>query len=156
MDYRIYDKAGDALTKNDHFRAMLEVAHGRGFVPEYVVFDSGYSGLDNLKQVRDLGWKWLTQLKKPYFGRFRWVILREGGDGFPGRKLSSLPIFLPLGRFFGLQNRRADSNVSNFCAIVAGLPIRVIAPFDVGTRIGLFLQIEILVRRFYIRPVVAI
>ncbi|HRF45071.1 MAG TPA: transposase, partial [Candidatus Competibacteraceae bacterium] len=48
---------------NDHFRAMLEVAHGRGFVPDYVVFDSWYSGLDNLKQVRDLGWKWLTQLK---------------------------------------------------------------------------------------------
>ena len=63
VDERIYDKAGDALTKNDHFRAMLEVAHGRGFMPESVVLDSGYSGLDNLKQVRDLGWTWLTQLK---------------------------------------------------------------------------------------------
>jgi len=38
VDERIYDKAGDALTKNDHFRAMLEVAHGRGFMPESVVF----------------------------------------------------------------------------------------------------------------------
>ncbi len=63
VDYRIYDKAGDALTKNDHFRTMLAVAHGRGFMPECVVFDSWYSSLDNLKQVRDLGWTWLTRLK---------------------------------------------------------------------------------------------
>ena len=63
VDYRIDDKAGDALTKNDHFRALLEVAHGRGFMPEYVVFDSGYSSLDNLKPVRDFGWVWLTRLK---------------------------------------------------------------------------------------------
>lgn len=63
VDYRIYDKAGDALTKNDHFRTMLEAAHGRGFMPECVVFDSWYSSLDNLKQVRDLGWTWLTRLK---------------------------------------------------------------------------------------------
>ena len=63
VDYRIYDKAGDALTKNDHFRAMLEVAHERGFLPECVVFDSWYSSLENLKQVRDFGWVWLTRLK---------------------------------------------------------------------------------------------
>ena len=43
LDYRIYDKAGDALTKNDHFRTLLETAHPRGFVPECVVFDSWYS-----------------------------------------------------------------------------------------------------------------
>ena len=63
MDYRIDDKAGDALTKNDHFRALLEVAHGRGFMPECVVFDSWYRSLENLKQVRDFGWVWLTRLK---------------------------------------------------------------------------------------------
>jgi putative transposase len=62
-DYRLYDKTRDGLTKNDHFRAMLEVAHGRGFAPECVVFDSWYSGLENLKAVRGLGWRWLTQLK---------------------------------------------------------------------------------------------
>ena len=63
VDYRLYDKTGDALTKNDHFRALLETAHGRGFMPECVVFDSGYSRLENLKRVRDFGWVWLTRLK---------------------------------------------------------------------------------------------
>ncbi len=68
VDYRIYDKAGDALTKNDHFRAMLAVAHERGFLPECVVFDSGYRSLEDLKHVRDLWWTWLTPLKAN-----RWV-----------------------------------------------------------------------------------
>jgi putative transposase len=62
-DFRIYDKPHDQLTKNDHFQAMLETAAQRGFQPELVAFDSWYSGLDNLKQVRRLGWHWLTQLK---------------------------------------------------------------------------------------------
>ena len=63
VDYRIDDKTGDTLTKNDHFRALLEAADGRGFRPECVVFESGYSSLENLKQVRNFGWVWLTQLK---------------------------------------------------------------------------------------------
>jgi putative transposase len=62
-DYRLYDKAKDGQTKNDHFRAMLAVARSRGFAPECVVFDSWYSGLENLKAIRGLGWRWLTQLK---------------------------------------------------------------------------------------------
>lgn len=62
-DYRIYAKAQDGLTKNDHFQQMVQQAHGRGFRPECVLFDSWYSGLENLKLVRDLGWRWLTQLK---------------------------------------------------------------------------------------------
>ena len=32
-DYRLYDKANDGLTKNDHFKAMLGTAKGRGFAP---------------------------------------------------------------------------------------------------------------------------
>ncbi|MER2582337.1 MAG: transposase [Candidatus Competibacter sp.] len=63
LDYRVYDKAQDVLTKNDHFRALLETAHARGFVPECVLFDSWYSSLENLKQIRDWGWIWLTRLK---------------------------------------------------------------------------------------------
>ena len=63
-DYRLYDKARDGQTKNDHFRALLAVAQGRGFAPECVVFDSWYSGLENLKAIRGLGWRWLTQLKE--------------------------------------------------------------------------------------------
>ena len=63
VDYRVYDKATDGLTKNDHFRALLEVARQRGFRPECVAFDSWYASLDNLKVIRGQGWRWLTQLK---------------------------------------------------------------------------------------------
>ena len=62
-DYRLYNKVQDGLSKNDHFRAMLEQAHTRGFQPALVAFDSWYSSLDNLKLVRDFGWDWLTRLK---------------------------------------------------------------------------------------------
>lgn len=60
-DIRIYDK--DGPTKNEQFREMLAVAHTRGFKPDCVLFDSWYSGLDNLKGVRDLGWDFLTRLR---------------------------------------------------------------------------------------------
>jgi hypothetical protein len=62
-DFRIYNKSQDGLSKNDHFRQMVQTAHDHGLEPELVAFDSWYSGLDNLKYVRDLGWWWLTQLK---------------------------------------------------------------------------------------------
>jgi putative transposase len=62
-DYRIFDKKRDALTKNDHFQAMLKEAHQRGFAPSCVAFDSWYSGLENLKLIRSFGWIWLTRLK---------------------------------------------------------------------------------------------
>jgi putative transposase len=63
LDYRIYDKPADGLTKNDHFLAMLDAAKRRGFRPHAVLFDSWYSGLENLKRVRGHGWTFLTQLK---------------------------------------------------------------------------------------------
>jgi hypothetical protein len=62
-DYRLYNKAQDGLSKNDHFRSMLEAAKERGFQPSLVAFDSWYSSLENLKLVRDFGWEWLTRLK---------------------------------------------------------------------------------------------
>jgi putative transposase len=62
-DYRLYDKAKDGLTKNDHFLAMLKEAKARGFEPSCVAFDSWYSSLENLKAVRACGWTFLTQLK---------------------------------------------------------------------------------------------
>jgi len=64
IDYRIYDKDGDHLTKNDHFRAMLQTAAERGFTPYFVMFDSWYSSIANMKFIRKLGWNWLTQVKK--------------------------------------------------------------------------------------------
>jgi putative transposase len=62
VDYRIYDKA-DGKTKDDHFWEMILMAKGRGFAPKYVLFDGWYAALEDLKQVRDLGWLWLTRLK---------------------------------------------------------------------------------------------
>jgi putative transposase len=62
-DFRLYKKAQDGLTKNDHFQHMIQQAFSRGFRPELTVFDSWYSGLPNLKRLRGLKWHWLTQLK---------------------------------------------------------------------------------------------
>ena len=62
-DYRLYEKAVDHLSKNDHFRAMLATAQARGFTPEAVVFDSWYARLENLKAIRGYAWRWVTQLK---------------------------------------------------------------------------------------------
>lgn len=62
-DYRVFDKKEDSLTKNDHFQAMLREARERGFAPACVVFDSWYSGLENLKLIRSFDWIWLTRLK---------------------------------------------------------------------------------------------
>ena len=63
LDYRVYDKPKDGSTKNDHFLAMLDAAKHRGPRPHAVLFDSWYSGLENLKRVRGHGWTFLTQLK---------------------------------------------------------------------------------------------
>jgi putative transposase len=54
VDYRVFDKA-DGKTKHDHFWEMLLMARGRGFSPKYVLFDTWYASLENLKQVRDFG-----------------------------------------------------------------------------------------------------
>jgi putative transposase len=62
-DFRLYNKAQDALSKNDHFRDMLQEATERGFEPDLLAFDSWYRGLPNLKLLRKLKWHWLTQLK---------------------------------------------------------------------------------------------
>jgi putative transposase len=62
VDYRIYSKA-DGRTKNDHFWEMMLMARGRGFAPSYVMFDGWYAGLENLKQIRGHGWRWITRLK---------------------------------------------------------------------------------------------
>lgn len=64
VDYRLYDKVTDQLTKNDHFQHLLQTAQQRGFAPRCVLFDSWYASLANLKQVRACGWPWLTRLKR--------------------------------------------------------------------------------------------
>ena len=62
-DCRLYDKPFGGKTKNEHFRDMLDKAKKRGFSPVYVIFDSWYSGLENLKAVRAHGWCFFTRLK---------------------------------------------------------------------------------------------
>jgi putative transposase len=62
-DYRIYHKAGDGKTKNDHFADLLADARGRGFCPRAVLFDSWYASTANLKRVRDFGWTFVTRFR---------------------------------------------------------------------------------------------
>jgi len=62
-DWRVFDKANDGITKNAHFLAMRLTAKQRGFAPECVLFDGWYASIDNLRVLRDLGWRWLTRLK---------------------------------------------------------------------------------------------
>jgi hypothetical protein len=64
LDYRFYDPDIDSMTKNDHFRAMIQTAISRGFSPNIILFDSWYSGIENLKFLRSLGLNWFTRLKK--------------------------------------------------------------------------------------------
>ena len=61
-DYRIYQKE-NGMTRNDHFKSMLNEAKQRGMKPRYVLFDSWYASLDNLKLVRNLDWRWVTRLQ---------------------------------------------------------------------------------------------
>lgn len=62
-DFRVYHKSEDEQTKNDHFKALVQAALERGFEPEYVVFDSWYASLPNLKLLRNQNWRWFTRLK---------------------------------------------------------------------------------------------
>jgi len=60
-DYRVYHKATDGKTKNDHFADMLAAAHARGFRPKAVLFDGWYASVENLKRVRAFGWVFVTR-----------------------------------------------------------------------------------------------
>ena len=65
VDYRVYYKANDDKTKNDHFQDMLRRAKQRGFSPSYVLMDTWYSSIDNLKLVsRELEWHFICNLKE--------------------------------------------------------------------------------------------
>lgn len=64
VDFRIYDKGTDDKTKNDHFQDMLLLAEHRGFNPWYVLIDSWYASLKNLKLIDSFHWKWISQLPR--------------------------------------------------------------------------------------------
>jgi DDE superfamily endonuclease len=63
-DHRVYDKPFGGKTKNEHFSDMLHAARERGLDPDYAVFDSWYTSLDNLRQLRGMGWRWFARLKE--------------------------------------------------------------------------------------------
>jgi hypothetical protein len=63
IDYRIYRKEADDKTKNDHSQDMLKRAFVRGFSPLYVLIDSWYSSISNLKLVRKFNWNFICSLK---------------------------------------------------------------------------------------------
>src|SRR5512143_159353 len=52
VNYRLYDKA-DGKTKNDYFQDMFAEVLAWGLEPAMVTGDSWYSGVDNLKRVRN-------------------------------------------------------------------------------------------------------
>jgi len=62
-DFRICYKTGDGKTKNDHFCDMLFKAKVRGSEPEYILSDSWYASLKNLRTIDSYGWSWMTRLK---------------------------------------------------------------------------------------------
>ena len=64
VDFRIYNIDEDDKTKNDHFRDMLDKAEERGFNPKFVLFDTWYASVKNLKAIRQKEWHFLTRLKK--------------------------------------------------------------------------------------------
>ena len=63
-DFRVYDRPLSGKNKNDYFREMLAAAYERGFQPDYALFDSWYSSLENLKRLREYGWRWLTRFRR--------------------------------------------------------------------------------------------
>lgn len=64
VDYRVYHRENDDKTKNDHFQEMLLRAKQRGFGPKYVLMDSWYASIGNLKLItRKLGWHFICNLK---------------------------------------------------------------------------------------------
>ena len=63
IDFRIYNIDEDDKTKNDHFLDMLDKAEERGFNPKFVLFDTWYASVKNLKAIRKKEWHFLTRLK---------------------------------------------------------------------------------------------
>ena len=63
IDWRVFNKEKDQLSKNDHLWQMLHTARQRGFQPTAVLWDSWYSSLKNLKLLRSFDWKFFVGLK---------------------------------------------------------------------------------------------
>lgn len=64
IDYRVYEGKKEHKNKNEHFLDMLQSAKKRGFEPDFVMADSWYSSLENMKIIEKLGWKFIFGLKE--------------------------------------------------------------------------------------------
>lgn len=64
---------------------MLEKAKERGFQPRFVLFDSWYGSLGNLKRIRGYGWHWLTRLKSDR------LVNPDGEGNVPIKQVEILP-----------------------------------------------------------------
>ena len=65
IDYRIYRKGtsdNQNKNKNQLFREMLKRAVNKGFSPFYVLFDTWYSSIENLKFIRSLKLKFICSV----------------------------------------------------------------------------------------------
>ena len=81
VDYRIYDPTRDGKTKNDHAQEMLQFAEKRGFLPHYVLMDSWYASIENLKAISRKGWRWIAALKS------NWLVSQVQGSYLPVAEL---------------------------------------------------------------------
>ena len=98
-DFRVYDKPAGGQSKNQHFREMLQTAHGRGFWPAYVLMDSWYASLQNLKQIAAL-----TRLKHNRLGAGQ-PTHRGGGDSAGGAGGTPEGLWVRPGVSDGLKGR---------------------------------------------------
>lgn len=62
VNFRVYDKS-EGKTKNDYFRDMLAEVLAWGLKPAFVTGDSWYSGVDNLKWVKNYRLNWMFALE---------------------------------------------------------------------------------------------
>lgn len=63
VNFRVVDKA-EGKTKNELFREMVEEVLGWGLAPAMVTADSWYSGVENLRFLRDQGLSFMIALEK--------------------------------------------------------------------------------------------
>jgi hypothetical protein len=75
---------------------MLRKARERGFRPEYVLMDSWYASLKNLKLIASFGWFFLTRLKSN-----RLVNPDRQGNSGGGNPTGGAGSALGLSEYFG-------------------------------------------------------
>lgn len=65
VDFRVYAPDTDGKTKNDHFQEMLIAAkQKKRLKAKYVLMDSWYASVDNLKLIHRMGMIFFTSLKE--------------------------------------------------------------------------------------------